>query len=207
WRDRYDDRYPITCHGKFGRFFRSKKLVRTVEVSCSILAKMSRKSWSTCQPVSKSSAIFAPSLLVRVAIESCRPKRQVDRSSEALLVLGFWRTCWYRNTVTTCLSIVNRRSMLVPALSWIAPPWRSGSADPAGCSRRWWKRCDVTCWLRTNYTRMTRRFRCWHPGWARPKQGGCGLTCETIVPQATAHPLPCGSRIHRIARANTLNLI
>jgi Transposase C of IS166 homeodomain/zinc-finger binding domain of transposase IS66 len=85
-----------------------------------------------------------PSWLAGVAIASCRPKRRADRSSEALLGQSFWRTCWYRNTVTTCLSIVSRRSLLVPAWSWIAPPWRSGSADPAGCSRRWWKRCDVT---------------------------------------------------------------
>jgi hypothetical protein len=32
---------------------------------------------------------------------------------------------------------------------------------------------------------MTRQFRCWPQGWARPKRGGCGRTCATIVPQVT----------------------
>src|ERR1700676_2595437 len=167
---------------------------------------MFRKSWSTFLPVSKSFSTFARSWLVRVAIASCRLQHRADRSSEAWLVLGFWRTYWYRNTVTTFLSIVSRRSTLVPAWSWIAPPWRSGSGHPAGCSRHWWKCCDVTCWLPGNYTRMTRQFRCWHQGWAKLKQDGCGHTCATIVPQETAHPLLYGSRIHRIARANIRNL-
>ncbi len=133
-------------------------------------------------------------------------KRRADRSSEALLGQGFWRTCWYRNTATTCLSIVSRRFMLVPAWSWIVQPWRRGSANPAGCSRRWWKRCGVTSWLQTNYTRMTRPFRRWHQGWERPKRDGCGRTCATIVPRETAHPPRCGSRIQRIAKANIRNL-
>ena len=50
--------------------------------------------------------------------------------------------------------------------------------------------------------RMTRRFRCWRQGWVKLKLGGCGRTCETIVPQETAHQLRCGSRTHRIVRAN-----
>src|ERR1700736_916370 len=29
-------------------------------------------------------------------------------------------------------------------VEWIAPPWRSGLADPAGCSRHWWRRCGAT---------------------------------------------------------------
>jgi len=49
---------------------------------------------------------------------------------------------------------------------------------------------------------MTHPFRCWPQGWAKPKRGGYGLTCATIVPQETAHQLRCGSRIHRIAKAN-----
>src|SRR6266478_5059774 len=49
---------------------------------------------------------------------------------------------------------------------------------------------------------MTRQFRCWPQDWAKPKRDGCGRTCAMIVPQQTAHQLRCGSRIHRIARAN-----
>jgi len=53
-----------------------------------------------------------------------------------------------------------------------------------------------------NYMRMTRPFRCWRQGWVKLKQDDCGPTCATIVRQEIAHPLRCGSRIHRTARAN-----
>lgn len=73
------------------------------------------------------------------------------------------------------------------------------------CWRHWWKLCVGTFCLPANYTRMTFLFRCWHPGWVRPKPGGCGPTCATIALQETTHPLQCGSRIPRIARASIRN--
>ena len=44
---------------------------------------------------------------------------------------------------------------------------------------------------------------------SRSKSDRAGCTsspCATIVPRETAHQLRCGSRIHRIARANIRNL-
>jgi hypothetical protein len=56
-------------------------------------------------------------------VQAEAPSRPIERG---IAGPGLLRTCWYRNIVTTCLSIVSRRSMLAQAWSWIAPPWRSG---------------------------------------------------------------------------------
>ena len=54
----------------------------------------------------------------------------------------------------------------------------------------------------TSFMPMTRRFRCWRPGWERPRRDGCGPMYAMIGRQPIQRHPRCGSATQLIARAS-----
>ncbi len=67
-----------------------------------------------------------PKLSCRGASRSPRRRRPACRSIAAWPVLAFCRTCWWRNTATTCRCIGRPRSTHAKASTWTAQPWPTG---------------------------------------------------------------------------------
>src|SRR5262249_26419741 len=51
--------------------------------------------------------------------------------------------CWSRSTPIIFPSTGNARFMSGKESNWRDRRWRTGSAEPAHCWIRWWKRCGV----------------------------------------------------------------
>ena len=136
---------------------------------------------------SASSASADPAMAAGPAGPSTRHLRQNGRSPKAWLPRPCSPTSWSPNTAITCLFTGKARSSPGRASRSIGPPWRTGSAVPAGGWSHCSKGSPTTSSHHKSYCRLptTPRSRCCILAGAALRPAGSGSTPGITDPGRT----------------------